>query len=249
MKKIFTALVLLIPFFLSIDQALASDLSIGRMRAAVWPEYDDPGIMVIYDGRFKDEGAFPAETTFILPKGAVVSDACSLSPKGQHFCQLYKQKNIGDNDEVRLKLPYPNFYLSFHINPFREKGENKNFSYTVNVNHPTDRLEVDIQRPLRADAFKIIPQSSEMSEKKGFEHYGYVFENVPKGKVLDFKVVYVKKDNMPSIDIKYSPMAGQKTFGSPYETPRRISAILYIAGGVGLLLVIGMLWFIFKRKR
>ncbi|MBI5047824.1 MAG: hypothetical protein HZB54_02565 [Deltaproteobacteria bacterium] len=249
MKKILIAWVLLTSLFLSVNQVLASDLSIGRMRASIWPEYDDHGILVIYDGRFKDENSFPAETIFILPKDSVISDACSLSPKGQHFCQLYKQKNVGDADEVRLKLPYPNFYLSFHVNPFKEKKTNKDFLYTVNVNHATDKLEVDIQRPLRTDGFRITPAASEVSEKKGFEHYGYVFENVQVGKTIDFKVEYVKNDNIPSVDIKYSPMAGPKTWGSPYETPRRMAAILYLAGGFGLLLVIGMLWFVFKRKR
>ena len=119
MKRIFTAGVLLIPLILFAGHASAidkSELSIGRMRVALWPEYDDAAVLVIYDGRFRDENSFPAETTFILPKDSVISDACSLSPKGQHFCQLYKQKTVGDADEMRLKLPYPNFYLSFHVN-------------------------------------------------------------------------------------------------------------------------------------
>lgn len=70
----------------------ASDLSIGRMRVSIWPEYDDPGILAIYDGRFKDDTSFPAEAVFYIPEGASISDACSLSPKGQHFCQLFSQK-------------------------------------------------------------------------------------------------------------------------------------------------------------
>ena len=82
-------------------------------------------------------------------------------------------------------------------------------------------------------------------EKKGFEHYGYVFENVSKGKAIGFKIEYVKKDRLPSVDIKYSPMTEPKTWDSPYETPRRKWVILYVAGGVGLLFVIGMLWLVF----
>lgn len=262
MKRIFTAGVLFIPLILFAGTTFASDLSIGRMRVALWPEYDDAAVLVIYDGRFKDENSFPSETTFILPKDSVISDACSLSPKGQHFCQLYKQKTVGDADEVRLKLPYPNFYLSFHVNfPSPQspltKGDKgvvvqegqKIFNYLINANHNIDKLEVDIQRPLRAEGFKITPQSSVISEKKGFEHYGYVFDNVRAGKALDFTIEYVKKDRLPSVDIKYSPMTGTKTWDSPYETPRRKWIILYVAGGVGLLLVIGMLWLVFKRKR
>ena len=52
MKKILRAGVLLISLLLSGEQIWASDLSIERMRAAIWSEYDNPGILVIYDGRF-----------------------------------------------------------------------------------------------------------------------------------------------------------------------------------------------------
>lgn len=253
-KRVLLAAVLFAPLLFA-SPIFASDLTIGRMRAAIWPEYDDADVLVIYDGRFKDENSFPAETTFILPKDSVISDACSLSPKGQHFCQLYKQSSVGGVDEVRLKLPYPNFYLSFHVKfpspPTGEKGEEgqKIFNYLITANHNIEKLEVDIQRPLRADGFKIMPQSSDISEKKGFGHYGYLFDNVQKGKALGFKIEYIKKVRLPSVDIKYSPMTGPKTWGSPYQTPRRMSNILYLAGGIGLLLVIGMLWLVFKRKR
>ncbi|MBI5286051.1 MAG: cytochrome c-type biogenesis protein CcmH [Deltaproteobacteria bacterium] len=236
------------PLFLSLALVEASDLTIGRMRVAIWPEYDDPGVLVIYDGRFKDDLAFPAETSFLIPKGAVISDACSLSPKGQHFCQLYKVIDYADVSEVRLKLPFPNFYLSFHIEPFEARKEEKQFRYIIKVNHPIDRLEVNIQRPLRSEGFKVTPEAIEKAEAKGFELYNYAFDNVPKGKVLGFKVEYVKKDTLSSVDIKYSPMAGPKVWGSPYETQKKVSTILYSVAGMGALLLIGLLWFLLRGR-
>lgn len=239
----------LMHLFIFIDISNASDLSIGRMRAGIWPEYDDTGILVIYDGRFKDYASFPAETTFYIPKGSQISDACSLSPKGQHFCQLYKQKNIGDMDEVRLKLPFPNFYLSFHINPFKEGSEEKIFDYIIKINHNIDKLLVDIQKPLRADGFKITPEPMEKTEARGFEQFGYVYKDVTKGKEIKFNIKYVKKDSQPSVDIKYSPMSGPKTFGSPFEERKRFSNAMIVAGIVGLLLVLVMFILIFKKVK
>lgn len=93
---------------------VSQDLSIGRMRVSIWPEHDDPSLLVIYDGRFEDVSSYPVTTSFLVPAGSVISDACSLSHEGQHFCQLYKTRNQGEFDEVSLTLPYPNFYLSFH---------------------------------------------------------------------------------------------------------------------------------------
>ena len=59
MKKlpiIWSALALLLLFT---GQSLASTPQIGRMRVAIWPEFDDPGALVIYDGRFIDDSSFP----------------------------------------------------------------------------------------------------------------------------------------------------------------------------------------------
>lgn len=198
--------------FLFMGQSFAATPEIGRMRVAIWPEFDDPGILVIYDGRFVDDGSFPLETTFLIPKGAVISDACSLSPKGQHFCQLFTQQNAGDMDEIKLKLPYPNFYLSFRIKPFKIDTPLRKFTYTVRTSHPVSKLEVDIQKPLRAEEFTVKPDSREREELKGFEHYRYLFKDRKEGEVFPFEIGYKKEDNRPSVSIKYSPMKGAKTW-------------------------------------
>jgi len=203
----------LLLLFLLINQAIASTPQIGRMRVAIWPEFDDSGVLVIYDGRFVDDGSFPLETTFLIPKGAAVSDACSLSPKGQHFCQLFTQKNAGDMDEVNLKLPYPNFYLSFHIKPFKGESPLRRLNYIIKTTHPVSKLEVDIQKPLRAEEFTVNPDSKERDELKGFEHYRYLFKDTGPGSVFPFEIGYKKEDNRPSVSIKYSPMSGAKTWG------------------------------------
>jgi cytochrome c-type biogenesis protein CcmH/NrfF len=211
MKRL-TFLWSLLLLFLFIGHSFAYTPQIGRMRVSIWPEFDDPGVLVIYDGRFVDEGSFPLETTFLIPKGAVISDACSLSPKGQHFCQLFTQKSAGDMDEVNLKLPYPNFYLSFHIKPFKGDSPLRKLNYTIKTSHPVSKLEVDIQKPLRAEDFTINPAAEEKEELKGFEHFRYAFKDREAGAVFPFEISYKKEDNRPSVSIKYSPMKGAKTW-------------------------------------
>src|SRR3989338_7673899 len=76
--------------------AATKDLSIGRMKVSIMPEYDDPSVLAIYDGRFEEVSNYPIKTSFLIPRGSVISDACSLSHEGQHFCQLYKTINRGD---------------------------------------------------------------------------------------------------------------------------------------------------------
>jgi len=235
------------------SHAAASDMEIGRMRVAIWPEYDDPGVLVIYDGRFVDNGSFPAETSFFLPGGAVISDACSLSPKGQHFCQLFKQENIGDVEEVRLKLPYPNFYLSFHIDPFEAGDSARNLLYRFKTGHLIRKLEVDIQEPLRAEGFTITPEAHKMEKIKDFRHYRYYMDKPQKGTDIPFKIKYKKDDNRPSVNIKYSPMSnpleGPGLSRSPHEERGDFVKVLYALAAAGLSLVLFLLWFVFRKKK
>lgn len=235
------------------------NLSIGRMRVAIWPEYDDRSVLAIYDGKFEDASDFPLKTSFLIPKGAIINDACSLSVGGQHFCQLYKTVNKGEYDEVRLLLPYPNFYLSFHTLPIDVEKPERTLSYQIKASHAIQNMEVDIQQPLRAEGFNITPTSSKsftdinakQSERKGFNHFSYLLEDVSKNQESTFQISYVKTDPKPSVDIKFSKMDGAKVFGSPYATQKNAKTIVYIMFGTSALglaaLITGIV--IYRRKK
>ena len=228
------------------------DLSIGRMRVSVWPEHDDPGVLVIYDGRFIDNSQFPTKTSFFIPKGAVISDVCSLSPEGQHYCQLYEVlEGEGDWDRVLMSLPFSNFYLSLHTEALDLTSENRAVEFSVLANHPIENIEMDIQQPLRSSAFKIDPADGDQSEKKGFNHFKYEMEDVSKAEELLFKISYVKADIKPSVDIKYGTMASDsRIWGSPYDRQRNAKTLIYIIFGTGVAaFVAGLSWIVVSRRR
>jgi len=238
--------------------APAKDLSIGRMKVAIMPEYDDPSVLAIYDGKFEDVASYPIKTSFLIPKGSVISDACSLSHEGQHFCQLYKTVNKGGHDEVSLILPYPNFYLSFHTPQFDVKGEKKELDYLIKANHPIKTMEVDIQQPLRSAEFNITPPGSAvMSEKsgtisvlKGFNHYTFKLEGISKGQESTFKIKYIKSDPKPSVDIKYTSMKSPQTQSTSYETLRNVKTLIYVLFGTGAFgAMVVVTWFLRSRKK
>ncbi len=231
--------------------SLASDnLKIGRMNIKIWPEYDDPGVLVIYDGRFSDPTMFPARARFLIPRGSVVSDACSVSPRGEHFCQLYSVRTTDGFDEITLTLPYPNFYLSFHTPPLG-RDKQKSFTYTIKTTYPVDTMEVNIQQPLRSERFVVSP-STEPRLIRDSTHFIYEIRDVEEGETREFTLSYFKEDAKPSVDIKYSPplmKGGTASDGSPYSTQRMVRILLYGVFAAGLLLFGVMIaWFIRSKK-
>jgi hypothetical protein len=241
---------------LQVDEA-PENLSIGRMRVSIWPEYDDRSVLAIYDGKLDEASSFPLKTSFLIPKGAVINDACSLSFEGQHFCQLYKTIDRGIYDEVRLLLPYPNFYLSFHTPQLDTAADRREFDYRIKANHRIETMNVDVQQPLRATEFNISPPRNaamsqaegKLSMVKGFNHFGYTLDDISEGQESVFKITYLKTDPNPSVDIKYASMTGPRVWGSPYETQGNIRTIIYILFGTGALGVAAVaVWFARSRK-
>ena len=226
---------------------------------AIWPEYDDRSVLAIYDGKLDDASRYPLKTSFLVPKGSVINDACSLSFEGQHFCQLYKTTDRGIYDEVRLLLPYPNFYLSFHTPQLNTEAERREFDYRIKANHRIKTMEVDIKQPLRATDFNISPPrkavrsraEAELSMVKGFKHFFYTLTSVSEGQEAVFEINYRKTDPNPSVDIKYASMTGPRVWGSPYETQRHVRGVVYILFGTAVLgLVAVAVWlFRFRKKK
>ncbi len=239
------------------DEVDPGKLLIGRMKVALMPEYDDPSMLVIYDGRFAQAPGFPLKTSFLIPKGAVISDACSLSHEGQHFCQLYQTRARGEHDEVSLTLPYPNFYLAFHTAERAGSASQKAVDYVIKANHPIQSLEVDIQEPLRSGAFTVQapeearpPQDTPSTSLiRGFQHVFYRLENVSFGQEARFQIRYQKTDPSPSVDLKYTSMRPQQLGSAPYEAQRQAKVLVYALFGSGALIVLAVAaWLFWKRK-
>jgi hypothetical protein len=182
------------------------------MKVSILPEYDSPDVLVIYEGKFADRDAFPNKVTFTLPKYVTkLTDVCSLSPGGQHFCQLYDIFDKGEYNETSVKLPYSDFFIDFKYSPFKVKHGRleRNFEYILKSVYPIDLLEVSIQEPMRVESFTLSPEPINKTIKKGFNYYNYKFNDIKQAQDVRFRIKYIKNDIKPSVDIKYSVMAKQ----------------------------------------
>jgi hypothetical protein len=66
------------------------DKGIGEATLQLWPEYDDPGLLVIYSGEFTDTLQFPQEVAFPLPEGARGIQATSRESDGRLMTQEWQ---------------------------------------------------------------------------------------------------------------------------------------------------------------
>lgn len=229
-----------IAFSLGLVFPVFADNEIGRMKVTIMPEYDSPAVLVIQEGKFANKNLFPQKVKFLLPKGVTkLTDVCSLSPGGQHFCQLFDIVKGEKENYVNVKLPYPDFFIDFQYSPFKVKeNSERSFTYRIETTHDTHILEVHIQKPFRSEQFQINPPGKEY-EKDNFKFYKYKFKNVKAGEERSFSISYFKSDVLPSVDIQFSVMSSPGFF-------KGFTGELIL--GLGIV-VLGALWVYRKKKK
>ncbi len=219
-------------------EACAADapFEIARMKVTIMPEYDSPATLVIEEGKFADKGRFPAKVTFNLPSEITrLTDVCSLSPGGHHFCQLYEIKSGVGKNFIEIRLPYADFFIDYQYAPYTVAPNSvRSFVYNFDPTYLVRKLEVHIQHPARSTEFSVTPAGTKIYEKEGLTYEALEFENVKAGVPIPFTISYFKAGVAPSVEEAFSAMKTPNLFeGSTGEWLLAIGVI--VLGGIAFL--------------
>ncbi len=231
--RVLSATVLL--FFIqpaaAMPAASPAQIRVAKMQVDLWPEYDDPRVLVIYSGDLEPNVQVPTQFTIVIPRGAQIHMAGAVAPNGGHIHSQFETKPKGDNlTEVSYQLQTRKFYMEFYYDPFTD-GENREFRYPLVSPYPISTLRVIVQQPLKARNFHMTPTALDVvQDQKGFNYYRLVFDKVPANEEKAVTVSYRKKDRKPSV-----AKAGSTAAAGGGKAMRNI----LIIGGLLLVGVVG----------
>lgn len=211
-------------------------LTIKTLRVSLWPEYDDPRVLVIYEGEFYNDAPFPQPVAFPVPLGSEMNQVCALQPpNNDHLCQLYEILTEPGNLSVSYTLPIPTYYLEYYWDGIKGQPE-KSFAFQYVSPYAVDTLEIDVQQPLKATGFELAPPyASATSDGLGMKYFHYVFKDVKPGQVINIDASYSKSDDKPSVSGGQASGAGGSNS--------------YIWIGIGAAIaVIAVGFILFRRK-
>jgi len=183
-------------------------LTIGRMKITIMPEYDSHAVLVVQEGKFADRNAFPRQARFTLPEEVTkLTDVCSLSPGGHHFCQIFTLHYEKGFSYMDIKLPYSDFFIDYQYAPFTVKpSSTRDFTFNLHADFGIDLLEVHVQEPSGSKDFSLDPPSADTYTKDGFGYSKYVLKHINAGEIRPFHIKYYKDGVNPSVDEKFSAM-------------------------------------------
>ena len=203
---------------------------ISDLKISVWPEYDDPRVLVMYEGVFSQSTGGPQAVEFYLPPEAEVTEACAMTAKEEHLCQSWEITEEKGVKKVKYNLPEPRFRLEYYFNGIRGDNRREVVPF-LRLAYPVEKLAVDVQQPLRSENFQVEPKpTNTFGDQQGFNYAHLGFENVAPEKNLALKIAYLKTDRKPSVKKEVS---GEKV---PVREVRK-SPYLYVAVGTTIVLI------------
>jgi hypothetical protein len=246
---------------LALLAALALALSLAALAAAqdaepviektslrLWPEYDDPGLLVINAGEFTDTVTFPRDVAFPIPAGARQVQATVDDPSQGLLTRPFEVAN----DTLTYNLPLGAYHVEYYVDR-AESGDQRAITYTFEAPYRTNALEVAIQQPARSTDFSVSPApTGSYVGTDGFTYYTFTRENLAPGDEFDIVIRYTKTDNdlstigaAPALQPTPAPAPAAP---SPGGAPDWLPWVLIIGGTVGIAGAIGY-WLYQQRKQ
>jgi hypothetical protein len=229
---------------------------IASLDISVWPEFDDPRVLVQYDGQLAAKDGYPRDVSFYVPSGAAVT-ATAYEDDTQKLLNT-DPATIADAGNglkrVTFKLPKPHFHLEYY-NDMIKGAPDKSFEFAYTPLLPADQINVQVQQPLKADKFTTVPPAAQVQEgMHGFKYYLFSYQTVAAEQPVKVQVSYVKTDPNPSLQNVTPPQTSPQT--STQTTPTAAEAQptdpqqLYLIVGLGAIAALGVLavWMWYRSR-
>jgi len=203
---------------LAATPARAAELSATQMKVSVWPEYDDPRVLVINQADLDPSVQLPTDVTFNIPKGAEIGMACEVDAGGGHACKPYQLVDKGDYQALTYKVEaQKKIFFEYYYDAFPAGTPERTFDFTYRPGFAVGTTSIEVQEPLRSSGFVVDPALSQTTtDSEGLTYHIQDYPDLPVDEPFAVSVSYTKTDSNPSVKPKDSaaPSGGLPAAGS-----------------------------------
>lgn len=191
------------------------EIRMQRLSVSIWPEYDDPRVLVILRGELSPETQVPTRLRLPVPKGAELLGAGMISLQDELLNHPYERLEGDTSDTLELTLPVHRFFAEWYHDPFGQRKPARQFTYALTLPYAVAQLDVDILQPDAATEFHIAPEPMrEDVDTRGGKHHLFSYSDLEPEATQTFEVAYVKTTDAPSIPKSEALAAGAQP-GNP----------------------------------
>ncbi len=229
-------ILLLLPFSVS---AQTGDASLYSVHVQLWPEYDQPSMLVIVDFKLAPMTSLPVDLTFRIPTDANLIAVAYQDENGDLLNAKFETPAESGNWQTFTMTIEQNVLHRFeYYQPLTFRGNERTFSYSWNQMYAVKKFSVSVLEPMDVVAFSMQPNYATKESVNGLTLYKSEERKVNPREEYIVNLQYEKT----SLTLTNPPQQQIQPAGPLDEsTPGRVSLnnfLPYVIGGFGVLFIV-----------
>ena len=214
-------------------------IKLSSLQVQLWPEYDQPSMLVIYDFKLPDGIKLPVNISMSLPKDGHLIAVASQSKDGSYLNTDFVGPSIGENwQTVTVQIQTQATYHLEYYEPISRSGQQREFTYLWPGDYAADDFGISVRIPV--DTVNIIADPDMKSSKNadGTDYLAKDFGALGAGQQFPLHISYTKTSD--TLDVAQGNIQPSEPLSS--TTPGRVmlsNYFPYIALVLGIILVAG----------
>lgn len=225
--------------------AMQTPLTFDSVSIRLWPEFDRPTMLVIYDIALPQGTPLPTFLTFRIP--ATVGEPngygyyVSNQDKPVQDREGYLYEGSGDWATVTFRVNSLRATLEYYDPALSKDGSARHFEYLWPADYPTSALDISIQEPASAENMRLSGDSQKATETDGLTYYHLTLGPRTAGETYRLTIDYERSTDRLSVE----NMQVQPVYPLPAPNPLRLLPwLLAVLGGILLLGGVGVYWYL-----
>ncbi len=228
-----------------------SEFVIETLRVDIWPEYDQPSVLVIYHITLSAETALPAEMSVRIPAAVGSPHAVAWQDANGLYNLSYKEIPAGDWTELQFSTSFPDIRIEYYDPGINKNGTARSYTFNWPGDFTVKNLSLMVQQPAGATNMVVKPfMGSGNQSDDGLTYYTYMAGKVPSGTTFSISIGYDKENDTLTSEGQFQPV--EPSVPVSENTVGRINwaqILPWTLGGLFLLLVAAALFYYFGPRR
>jgi hypothetical protein len=247
MRKWLSFLIMGLLFAFPLHASAQNEIELSDVTVQLWPEYDQPSMLVIFDFTISDKTSLPAQVTFRLPTEANIIAVAYRGSDNNLLNAIFEEPTRGAEwQTLTIKVESFAKYRVEYYEPLTTTGSTRRFSYLWPGDYAVDVFNIGVQEPVDTNSVTGEP-ALEKTQANGVNYYIAKTQSLSAGQQYILNLQYDKKTDALAV-----PPSGVQTGPINDTTSGRVALnnyLPYILGGVGVLLIVGGLVYYFQSSR
>ena len=223
-------------------------VTLASVNVQLWPEYDQPSMLVLIDVELPETTILPVDMTFHIPQDSNLVAVAAYSAEGNLVNAMYEGPMTVDGLQsftVTMNATKARFE---YYQPLVIDGDKREYSYLWNGDFAVNAFGIRVLEPVDTTSISTTPKLGPAVVESGLTYYESNALELQNGEQYTLDLKYTKTSDA----LVSSPQAVQPAAPVDENTPGRVSlnnSLPYIIGGLGVVMILGGIVYYWQSGR